>query len=218
MIRRIVNALQLSIICVLTSGPASADDELIALKNETFGGLELIRACSSFACDEINIGIDLCSLCDGLPVTAPQEPLVDLVTHDMLYFNWEIPAPSVPALEATLQAAYGFSDKGFSLAPIALLDDETPRHYMSLDYYSVVIAGVVNYRSEWSTYVVREGDPKPHFWCCRSSPARTRRIRSRPASSTPRPTSPTRQAMMESTRAPMTSRRCCRHPTRTSTT
>ena len=102
-------------------------------------------------------------ICNTLPQVPPQEPLVNLVTHDMLYFNYEIPPANVPALEEALQFLYGFDDKGFSLARIALLKDSKPKYYMSLNYYSVVIAGVVNYRSEWSTYVRREGDAKPRF-------------------------------------------------------
>ena len=150
-------------LCLLTAGTANAISELVEIKNQNFGGLELIRACNYLPCDQIDLGIDLCGICGTLPQVPPQEPLVNLVSHDMLYFNYEIPAANVPALEEVLQAFYGFTDNGFSLAPIALLKESTPKYYMSLNYYSVVIAGVVNYRSEWSTYVTREGDPKPRF-------------------------------------------------------
>ena len=154
-----------SILCLVASGPVNAitPSELVAIKNQNFGGLELIRACKVLACDQINFGIDLCQICNALPEVPPQQPLVNLPTHDMLYFNYEIPAARVPALEGVLQSSYGFTDKGFSLAPIALLRDEEPKYYMSLNFYRVVIAGVVNYRSEWSTYVRRAGDPKPRF-------------------------------------------------------
>jgi hypothetical protein len=154
-----------SILCLVTTGPVNAATpaELVPIKNQNFGGLELIRACNILPGDQINLGIDLGAICDTLPKVPPQEPLVSLVTHDMLYFNYELPAANVPALEAVLQSSYGFTDKGFSLASIALLNDSEPKYYMSLNFYSVVIAGVVNYRSEWSTYVRRAGDPKPRF-------------------------------------------------------
>lgn len=151
------------ILCLLNTGSVNAASELVDIKNQNFGGLELIRACNILPCDQIDFGIDLCAICNVLPKTPPQEPLVSLASRDMLYFNYEIPPANVPALEGALQLYYGFGDKGFSLTPIALLKDSTPKYYMSLNYYSVVIAGVVNYRSEWSTYVRREGDPKPRF-------------------------------------------------------
>jgi hypothetical protein len=154
-----------SVLCLAAAGPVSAasPSELVAIKNQNFGGLELIRACNILPGDQIDFGIDLAAICSTLPEVPPQEPLVNLLTHDMLYFNYEIPAANVPALEGVLQSSYGFADKGFRLAPIALLKDSEPKYYMSLNFYSVVIAGVVNYRSEWSTYVRRAGDPKPRF-------------------------------------------------------
>lgn len=154
-----------SILGFLATGPvqAATPAELVAIKNQNFGGLELIRACNLLPCDQINFGVDLCEICNVLPKVPPQEPLVNLVAHDMLYFNYEIPAANVPALEAVLQTYYQFSDKGFHLTPIALLRGEEPKYYLSLNFYSVVIAGVVNYRSEWSTYVRRGADPKPRF-------------------------------------------------------
>jgi hypothetical protein len=154
-----------SILCLVINEPADAatPSELVAVKNQNFGGLELIRACNILPGDQINLGIDLAEICKNLPRVPSQEPLVNLVTHDMLYFNYEIPAANVAALEGLLQSFYGFSAKGFRLAPIALLKDSEPKYYMSLNFYSVVIAGEVNYRSEWSTYVRRAGDPKPRF-------------------------------------------------------
>jgi len=154
-----------SILCLFTTGPVNAatPSELVPIKNQNFGGLELIRACNILPADQIDFGFDLAAICNTLPKVPPQEPLVNLLTHDMLYFNYEIPAAKVPALEGLLQSSYGFADKGFRLAPIALLKDSEPKYYMSLNFYSVVIAGVVNYRSEWSTYVRRAGDPKPRF-------------------------------------------------------
>jgi hypothetical protein len=142
---------------------AATPSELVPIKNQNFGGLELIRACNILPADQIDFGFDLAAICNTLPKVPPQEPLVNLRTRDMLYFNYEIPAANVAALEGVLQSSYGFTDKGFRLAPIALLKDSEPKYYMSLNFYSVVIAGVVNYRSEWSTYVRRAGDPKPRF-------------------------------------------------------
>ena len=162
--KRLSRLLPLSgILCLLNTGSVNAASELVDIKNQNFGGLELIRACNILPCDQIDFGIDLCAICNVLPKTPPQEPLVSLVSRAMLYFNYEIPPANVPALEGALQLYYGFGDKGFSLTPIALLKDSKPKYYMSLNYYSVVIAGVINYRSEWSTYVRREGDPKPRF-------------------------------------------------------
>jgi hypothetical protein len=154
-----------NLLWLVATGPVNAatPGELVAIKRQNFGGLELIRACNFLPCDQINFGIDLCGICNTLPKVPPQEPLVNLVTHDMLYFHYEIPVANIPALEGVLQSSYGFTDKGFSLTPIALLRGEEPKYYMSLNFYSVVIAGVVNYRSEWSTYVRRTGDPKPRF-------------------------------------------------------
>jgi hypothetical protein len=161
--RRLLPLLGILFLSATVPFNATTTSELVAIKNQNFGGLELIRACSSAPCNGVNIGIDLCAICDTVPKVPPQEPLVNLVTHDMLYFNYEIPKANVPKLEALLQSSYGFAAKGFSLAPIALLKDSEPKYYMSLNFYSVVIAGVVNYRSEWSTYVRRAGDPKPRF-------------------------------------------------------
>jgi hypothetical protein len=161
---RLLLALYSILFLVITgSVNAATPAELIPIKNQNFGGLELIRACNTLPGDQINLGIDLGEICKTLPKLPPQEPLVNLLTRDMLYFNYEIPVANVPALESVLQSSYGFTGKGFRLAPIALLKGGEPKYYMSLNFYSVVIAGAVNYRSEWSTYVRRAGDPKPRF-------------------------------------------------------
>ena len=156
-VKQLRHAVLLAMVLSCFTGAAKAACELIPIKNQNFGGLELIRACSILPFLAIQPeGPDICS---GLPVTGPQEPLVDLVAHDMLYFNWEIPAESVLPLETAL----GLRDRGFRLAPIAIIRDASPKYYMSLNFYSVSIAGVVNYRTEWSIYVVKEGDPKPRY-------------------------------------------------------
>lgn len=142
---------------ILVCGGANATCELIPLKQQNFGGLEFIRACSIIPFLAIQPGGP--DICDGLPVLPPQEPVVNLVANNMLYFNWEIPAKNVAALEQALQ----LPDRGFRLSPIEIIRNEKPRFYLSLNFYSVVIAGVVNYRSEWSVYVQREGDPKPRY-------------------------------------------------------
>lgn len=77
----------------------------------------------------------------------------------MLYFNRKIPAQSVAAIEDAL----GLEAKGFHIVPIEIVRGEKPKYYLSLNFYSVVIAGVVTYRSEWSIYVARAGDPKPRY-------------------------------------------------------
>ena len=146
-----------AILLLVFAGNANATCELIPVKNNNFGGLELIRACSilPFLALQPN-GPDICA---DVPVTPPQEPVVNLVANNMLYFNWEIPAANVPVLEAALQ----LPDRGFRLAPIEIIRDEEPKYYMSLNFYSTLIAGVVNYRSEWSIYVMKDGDPKPRY-------------------------------------------------------
>ena len=144
-------------VLILVCGSANATCELIPLKQQNFGGLELIRACSIIPFLAIQPGGT--DICDGLPVLPPQEPVVNLVANNMLYFNWEIPAKNVPALEQALQ----LPDRGFRLSPIEIIRNEKPRYYLSLNFYSVAIAGVVNYRSEWSVYVQKEGDPKPRY-------------------------------------------------------
>ena len=146
-----------AILLVACSTGAGATCGLIPLKQQNFGGLELIRACSIIPFLAIQPeGPDLCA---GLPVTRPQEPVVNLTANNMLYFNWEIPAANVHVLEESLQ----LRARGFRIAPIEIIRDEGPRYYLSLNFYSSLIAGVVNYRSEWSTYVVRDGDPKPRY-------------------------------------------------------
>jgi hypothetical protein len=144
-------------ILMLVCSSANATCELIPLKQQNFGGLELIRACSIIPFLALQPGGP--DICDGLPVLPPQEPVVNLVANNMLYFNWEIPAKNVPAFEQALQ----LPDRGFQLSPIEIIRNEKPRYYLSLNFYSVVIAGVVNYRSEWSVYVRREGDSKPRY-------------------------------------------------------
>jgi hypothetical protein len=142
---------------VLLAGTARAACDLIPIKNQNFGGLELIRACSILPFQALQPGGP--DICRGLPVTAPQEPLVNLVSSDMLYFNWEIPAANVPLLEAALQ----LPDRGFRIAPIEIVRGEAPRPYLSLNYYTTVIAGVLTYRTEWSTYVTKDSDPRPRY-------------------------------------------------------
>jgi hypothetical protein len=141
----------------LVTGTAAATCELIPLKNQNFGGLELIRACNTLPFSALAPGAP--DICAGLPVTAPQEPLVNLAANDMLYFNWVIPAAKVPLLETALQ----LSGRGFRIAPIEIIRGETPRPYLSLNYYTTTIAGVLTYRTEWSTYVVKDGDPRPRY-------------------------------------------------------
>lgn len=139
------------------AGTAKAACDLIPIKNQNFGGLELIRACSILPFEAVAPGAP--DICQGLPVTGPQEPLVNLVANDMLYFNWEIPTANVPLLEAALQ----LTARGFRIAPIEIIRGEAPRPYLSLNYYTTIIAGVLTYRTEWSTYVVKGDDPRPRY-------------------------------------------------------
>jgi hypothetical protein len=142
---------------VLFNGTAQATCDLVPLKKQNFGGLELIRACSILPFGALAPGQP--DICAGLPAIAPQEPLVNLVATNMLYFNWEIPAANVPRLEAALQ----LPGRGFRIAPIEIIRGEVPRPYLSLNYYTTLIAGQLTYRTEWSTYVVKDGDPRPRY-------------------------------------------------------
>jgi hypothetical protein len=142
---------------LLVAGSAKAACDLVPVKNQNFGGLELIRACNILPFQALQPGGP--DICQALPVTAPQEPLVNLVANDMLYFNWEIPAANVPRLEAALQLA----GRGFRIAPIEIIRGEAPRPYLSLNFYTTVIAGELTYRTEWSTYVFKGDDPRPRY-------------------------------------------------------
>jgi hypothetical protein len=141
----------------LFASTARATCDLVPIKRQNFGGLELIRACSILPFSALAPGA--ADICTGLPTIAPQEPLVNLVARDMLYFNWEIPAPNVSRLESALQ----LPARGFRIAPIEIIRGEAPRPYLSLNYYATTIAGVPTYRTEWATYVVKQGDPRPRY-------------------------------------------------------
>jgi len=156
-IRRLMHTTASALALLLLSGSVQAACELVPIKRQSFGGLELIRACSILPFGALQPGGP--DICQGLPVTAPQEPLVNLVARDMLYFNWEIPAASIPLLEAALQ----LPGRGFRIAPIEILRGEAPRPYLSLNFYTTVIAGVLTYRTESATYVVKAGDPRPRY-------------------------------------------------------
>jgi len=148
-------------IFLIFSGTVKAACDLLEPKKTIFGGLELIRACSILDPPPSQFP-NLCPIvCAGEPSPCDtyQEPLVDLVAENMLYFNWEIPAQNV----APIEDALGLEAKGFRIVPIEIIQGEKPKYYLSLNFYSVVIAGVVNYRSEWSIYVSKEGDPKPRY-------------------------------------------------------
>lgn len=145
------------LVVLAIAGPAKASCDLVPVKQRNFGGLELIRACSILPFTALQPGGP--DICQGLPVTAPQEPVVNLFARNMLYFNWEIPSVSVPQLESALQLV----GKGFRIAPIEIIRGEAPKPYLSLNYYTTTIAGVLTYRTEWSTYVVKNGDPRPRF-------------------------------------------------------
>jgi hypothetical protein len=144
-----------------SAGTAKAACEPLESKHTNFGGLELIRACSILA-EPPPPFPNLCPIvCAGepSPCDIPQEPLVDLVAENMLYFNWEIPEQNIAAIEDSL----GLEAKGFHIVPIEIIEGEKPKYYLSLNFYSVDIAGDVTYRSEWSVYVAKAGDPKPRY-------------------------------------------------------
>ncbi|MGR5177280.1 hypothetical protein ACPV4B_20320 [Vibrio parahaemolyticus] len=143
------------------SSGARATCDLLQAKYQNFAGLELIRACSISNPPPEGFP-NLCELvCAGepSPCDVPQEPLVNLMAHDMLYFNWEIPPENIAAFESAL----GFEVRGFHLAPIEIVQGERPRYYLSLNFYKTMVAGVATIRSEWSVYVTKTGDPKPRY-------------------------------------------------------
>ena len=122
--RRIVLILAVGIILSF-SGTARAACELLEPKYTNFGGLELIRACSILDAPPPPFP-NLCPIvCAGepSPCDIPQEPLVDLVAENMLYFNWEIPAQNVAAIEDAL----GLEAKGFHIVPIEIIYGEKPK-------------------------------------------------------------------------------------------
>lgn len=148
------------ILLIVSSVVRASCEHLVPIKNLNFGGLELIRACSIIPLTDLVGPIpDEDNPCLSLPPSPPQEPLVNLVARNMLYFNWEIP----PANVSLMEAALGLEERGFRMVPIEIVRGEKPGYYLSLNFYSVVIAGVVTYRSEWSIYVAEQGDPKPRY-------------------------------------------------------
>jgi hypothetical protein len=110
----------------------------LAIKREVFAGLEFQRAAQVAA--------------------GAAEPLLAFEVDDATFIHWRIPAQRVAAFEHALALP-----AGFALAKVQILPREPARYYLSLNLYAVAIAGVPGVRAEWSTYVVRDGDPKPRF-------------------------------------------------------
>ncbi len=137
----------------LIENPGGFSPSSVEFKQTIFFGLEIQRACSILPLEG----------CPD-PATNPrQEPLIDLVAQDMLYFNWEIPAENVEALEGALGLP-----PDFSMVPIEIVDGEQARYYLSLNFYKTPIYTpdfqlIINYRSEWSIYVEGPGDEKPRY-------------------------------------------------------
>jgi hypothetical protein len=158
--QRHIVILTAGILLIFSSAARASCEHLVPIKNLNFGGLELIRACNIIPLTDLVGPIpDEENPCLSLPPSSPQEPLVNLVAQNMLYFNWEMPAANVSSMETVL----GLADRGFRIVPVEIVRGEKPKYYLSLNFYSVVIAGVVNYRSEWSIYVAKQGDPKPRY-------------------------------------------------------
>jgi len=139
--------------CIIPS-PGVFPASSVEFKKTVFSGLEFQRACSI-------LPLEGCP--PGLP---PQQPLIDLVAQDMLYFNWEIPAANIEALKSGL-ATLGLPPS-FDLAPIEIVKGEKARYYLSLNFYKTPIYTpegelIINYRSEWSTYVTGPDDEKPRY-------------------------------------------------------
>ncbi len=71
------------------------------------------------------------------------------------YYHYRVPRHRLDALAAEIALP-----PGFSLAPIRIVKHTWPRFYITLTVYEV--AGERSgLRAEWTTYVVKDGDPKP---------------------------------------------------------
>ncbi|MGI9592156.1 MAG: hypothetical protein ACR2P8_12360 [Myxococcota bacterium] len=71
------------------------------------------------------------------------------------YYHYRVPWHRLHALAEAIPLP-----EGFSLAPIQIVRFSRPHHYITLTVYEVggERSGL---RAEWTTYVVKEGDPKP---------------------------------------------------------
>lgn len=71
------------------------------------------------------------------------------------YYHYRVAADQTDALAAAIPLP-----AGFSLAPIAIVKGTRPKHYVSVTIYEVEgeRSGI---RAEWTTYVSKDGDPKP---------------------------------------------------------
>lgn len=134
--------------------------EFLQGKSNFLGSLGIGRSCA-FLPDPPQPFAKFClSFCPQLGQTCeiPQEPILSIMPENMLYFNYEIPAENVHILEEEI----GLPD-GFQIAPVAILEGESPTFYMSLNFYTINVQDATSIRSEWSTYVTKEGDPNPRF-------------------------------------------------------
>lgn len=91
-----------------------------------------------------------------------EQPLLPFVVLDdppSVFFNYEIAPGQVDALSEFLELP-----PGFELAPVAIVEGETPRLYLSLNIYAVDGLGgaLSGNRAEWSVYVSKDGG-RPSF-------------------------------------------------------
>jgi hypothetical protein len=71
------------------------------------------------------------------------------------YYHYRVPKNRVNPLAAAIPLP-----PGFTITPISIVKHTRPRHYISLTVYEV--AGERSgLRAEWTTYVLKDGDPKP---------------------------------------------------------
>lgn len=91
-----------------------------------------------------------------------QQPLLPFVVLDdppSVFFNYEIEAERADELAAYLELP-----PGFELAPVAIVEGEEPRLFLSLNVYAVDGLGgaLSGNRAEWSVYVSKDGG-RPSF-------------------------------------------------------
>ena len=114
-------------------------EELQALKGFIYRGLTLTHA------QEVAAGA-------AQPIVYTEVGGGDLPVS---YYHYRVPTDRVDALAAAIPLP-----PGFSLAPISILRHAPPHHYISLTVYEV--AGERSgTRAEWTTYVLKDGDPNP---------------------------------------------------------
>lgn len=91
-----------------------------------------------------------------------EQPLLPFIvkgTPASIFLNFEIRPDRLAAYTQHLKLP-----PGFQLVPVAIIDGETPRHFLSLNIYEVSGLGgaLAGFRAEWSAYVSYKGG-RPSF-------------------------------------------------------